>query len=76
MRPLGVCKAKSIGIKKQPLKAVFHITDETQFPFVGAGLLAKASCQATSILTVPPPSRASPLPQGIFGVFRSVYSPR
>ncbi|MDT9678522.1 hypothetical protein F6R97_28895 [Pseudomonas sp. JV414] len=30
---------------------------------VGAGLLAKAVCQATSMLTVPPSSRASPLPQ-------------
>ncbi|PQP02586.1 hypothetical protein C5612_18510 [Pseudomonas frederiksbergensis] len=32
---------------------------------VGAGLLAKAVCQTTSILTVPPSSRASPLPQGL-----------
>ncbi|CAI8832690.1 hypothetical protein EMIT0P218_200023 [Pseudomonas sp. IT-P218] len=31
---------------------------------MGAGLLAKAECQATSILDVPAPSRASPLPQG------------
>ncbi|AWM93386.1 hypothetical protein DJ564_22690 [Pseudomonas sp. 31-12] len=30
---------------------------------VGAGLLAKASCQSTSALTDTPPSRASPLPQ-------------
>jgi len=29
---------------------------------VGAGLLAKAVCQSTSILTDAPPSRASPLP--------------
>jgi len=37
---------------------------------VGAGLLAKAVCQATSMLTVPPTSRASriaapPLPHGL-----------
>ncbi|MNG02509.1 hypothetical protein D3C84_855410 [compost metagenome] len=25
-------EAKSIGIKKQPMKAVFHVTDETLFP--------------------------------------------
>ncbi|PCM51695.1 hypothetical protein CP335_01290 [Pseudomonas fluorescens] len=31
---------------------------------VGAGLLAKASCQAPPMLDVPPSSRASPLPQG------------
>ncbi|OXR34029.1 hypothetical protein PSJE_18730 [Pseudomonas jessenii] len=30
---------------------------------VGAGLLAKASCQSTSMLNVSPYSRASPLPQ-------------
>ncbi|MDT9678514.1 hypothetical protein F6R97_28855 [Pseudomonas sp. JV414] len=30
---------------------------------VGAGLLAKAVCQTTSMLDVQPPSRASPLPQ-------------
>ncbi|TNF82242.1 hypothetical protein FGE05_14305 [Pseudomonas sp. ICMP22404] len=29
---------------------------------VGAGLLAKAVCQATSMSTMPPSSRASPLP--------------
>ncbi|TPG74131.1 hypothetical protein EAH78_24645 [Pseudomonas arsenicoxydans] len=33
-------------------------------PPVGAGLLAKASCQSIFILVDPPPSRASPLPQG------------
>jgi len=32
---------------------------------VGAGLLAKAQCQAMMMLNVPPPSRASPLPQGL-----------
>ncbi|POA23877.1 hypothetical protein C1894_17395 [Pseudomonas sp. FW305-3-2-15-E-TSA2] len=32
---------------------------------VGAGLLAKASVQSTLPLNVRPPSRASPLPQGI-----------
>ncbi|PMZ76570.1 hypothetical protein C1X65_10425 [Pseudomonas sp. FW305-70] len=31
---------------------------------VGAGLLAKAECQSTSLSTGSPPSRASPLPQG------------
>ncbi|RBL72678.1 hypothetical protein C3E98_003990 [Pseudomonas sp. MWU13-2625] len=31
---------------------------------VGAGLLAKASCQSTSMLNDPPHSRASPLPHG------------
>jgi hypothetical protein len=30
---------------------------------VGASLLAKAQCQAMTMLTVPPPSRAGPLPQ-------------
>ncbi|TPG95190.1 hypothetical protein EAH72_13980 [Pseudomonas caspiana] len=30
---------------------------------VGAGLLAKADCQSTSMVNVRPPSRASPLPQ-------------
>ncbi|QAY92099.1 hypothetical protein CUN63_20210 [Pseudomonas sp. ACM7] len=34
---------------------------------VGAGLLAKAACQSTSMLNVKPHSRASPLPQGIRG---------
>ncbi|PQP06668.1 hypothetical protein C5612_02625 [Pseudomonas frederiksbergensis] len=34
----------------------------TQNP-VGAGLLANAECQSTSMLNVQPPSRASPLPQ-------------
>ncbi|RBL70357.1 hypothetical protein C3E98_014925 [Pseudomonas sp. MWU13-2625] len=33
------------------------------FPHVGAGLLAKASCQAIDVSTDPPHSRASPLPQ-------------
>ncbi|APV42865.1 hypothetical protein PFAS1_27460 [Pseudomonas frederiksbergensis] len=33
-------------------------------PNVGAGLLAKASCQSISMLPDPPLSRASPLPQG------------
>ncbi|RYM42455.1 hypothetical protein EVS84_08350 [Pseudomonas koreensis] len=31
---------------------------------VGASLLAKAPDQAIKMLNVPPPSRASPLPQG------------
>ncbi|APV38983.1 hypothetical protein PFAS1_06370 [Pseudomonas frederiksbergensis] len=31
---------------------------------VGAGLLAKAECQSTSMVNVRPHSRASPLPQG------------
>ncbi|KAA0982481.1 metal ABC transporter ATP-binding protein, partial [Pseudomonas sp. ANT_J28] len=31
---------------------------------MGAGLLAKAECQLTSMLPDTPPSRASPLPQG------------
>ncbi|AUM71678.1 hypothetical protein C0J56_24440 [Pseudomonas fluorescens] len=35
---------------------------------MGAGLLAKASCQLTSPSTDPPHSRASPLPQGFSGV--------
>ncbi|KAB0503604.1 hypothetical protein F7R14_17815 [Pseudomonas lini] len=39
----------------------------TQNP-VGAGLLAKAVGQATSMFTVPPSSRASPLPQGFVRV--------
>ncbi|MBU0822557.1 MAG: hypothetical protein KKC24_27295, partial [Gammaproteobacteria bacterium] len=34
---------------------------------VGASLLAKASCQSTSISTDTPPSRAGSLPQGIVG---------
>jgi len=33
---------------------------------VGAGLLAKAECQAPFLLDVPASSRASPLPQLIF----------
>ncbi|PMU07267.1 hypothetical protein C1Y11_28210 [Pseudomonas sp. FW305-20] len=33
-------------------------------PSVGAGLLAKAVGQSTSMLNVKPHSRASPLPQG------------
>ncbi|PQP02706.1 hypothetical protein C5612_18075 [Pseudomonas frederiksbergensis] len=33
---------------------------------VGAGLLAKAVGQFASLLNVPPSSRASPLPQGIY----------
>ncbi|PCM50706.1 hypothetical protein CP335_04555 [Pseudomonas fluorescens] len=32
---------------------------------MGAGLLAKAVCQSTSVLNVRPHSRASPLSQGI-----------
>ncbi|MNO83676.1 hypothetical protein D3C76_749950 [compost metagenome] len=39
-------------------------------PNVGAGLLAKAECQSTSLLNVRPYSRASPLPQGGLGVVR------
>ncbi len=35
---------------------------------VGAGLLAKAVYQATMMPTDTPSSRASPLPQGIWGV--------
>ncbi|TPG79008.1 hypothetical protein EAH78_10110 [Pseudomonas arsenicoxydans] len=37
-------------------------------PNVGAGLLAKASCQSTSTLNDTPPSRASPLPHLNWGV--------
>ena len=33
---------------------------------VGASLLAKAVCHAMMVLDVPPPSRASPLPQGLW----------
>ncbi|TBN44245.1 hypothetical protein EYC95_16515 [Pseudomonas sp. BGI-2] len=40
---------------------------------VGAGLLAKAVVQSTSMLNDPPPSRASPLPQGSI-VMMSPYS--
>ncbi|TWR47184.1 hypothetical protein DA482_00960 [Pseudomonas fluorescens] len=38
------------------------------YPNVGAGLLAKAVCQPMHRSTDPPPSRASPLPQGFGGV--------
>ena len=37
---------------------------------VGAGLLAKAMYQATSMLIVPPSSRASPLPHGLRLTYR------
>ncbi|CAI8959647.1 hypothetical protein EMIT093MI4_80035 [Pseudomonas sp. IT-93MI4] len=40
---------------------------------MGAGLLAKAVCQSTSVLNDWPPSRASPLPQRIFGIPATVY---
>ncbi|RON73884.1 hypothetical protein BK675_17430 [Pseudomonas fluorescens] len=33
---------------------------------VGASLLAKADCQAMTMLTVPTPSRANSLPQGFW----------
>ncbi|TKJ74737.1 hypothetical protein PspCFBP13508_01305 [Pseudomonas sp. CFBP13508] len=33
---------------------------------VGASLLAKAQCQAMTMLNVPPPSRAGSLPQGFW----------
>ncbi|TNB93035.1 hypothetical protein FHG55_22365 [Pseudomonas jessenii] len=39
--------------------------DDRLSPLVGAGLLAKAVGQSTEALNVIPPSRASPLPQGI-----------
>ncbi|PTS96727.1 hypothetical protein DBR24_18420 [Pseudomonas sp. HMWF006] len=42
---------------------------------VGAGLLAKAVCHSTAMLTDPMPSRASPLPQG-FPVFERLISMR
>ncbi|KAA8742376.1 hypothetical protein FE275_05040 [Pseudomonas koreensis] len=41
---------------------------------VGAGLLAKASCQSTSMLNDRPLSRASPLPQG--GIAKHLLSYR
>ncbi|OYQ04272.1 hypothetical protein B7L09_26125 [Pseudomonas mandelii] len=40
---------------------------------MGAGLLAKAVCQSTSMLNDTPLSRASPLPQGCCGVAESAY---
>ncbi|QBR29921.1 hypothetical protein E3Z29_04910 [Pseudomonas sp. S150] len=43
---------------------------------VGAGLLAKGSCQSTLISFDPPHSRASPLPQGIGGEFERVVCSR
>jgi hypothetical protein len=43
-----------------PNNAAMSITAEP----VGAGLPAKAACQATRMLDVPFSSRASPLPQG------------
>ncbi|PQO98039.1 hypothetical protein C5612_28645 [Pseudomonas frederiksbergensis] len=39
--------------------------EQTLHPPVGAGLLAKAARQSTSMLPVRPLSRASPLPQWI-----------
>ncbi|POA27156.1 hypothetical protein C1894_07195 [Pseudomonas sp. FW305-3-2-15-E-TSA2] len=44
---------------------------------MGAGLLAKASCQAIQISTDPPLSRASPLPQGspVFNELLTCLSP-
>ncbi|TLG91549.1 metal ABC transporter ATP-binding protein, partial [Pseudomonas edaphica] len=36
-------------------------------PNVGAGLPAIAVCQSLDLFTDPPPSRASPLPQGFGG---------
>ncbi|RBL72327.1 hypothetical protein C3E98_007210 [Pseudomonas sp. MWU13-2625] len=41
-----------------------RIRCQNKNPPVGAGLLAKAACQATSALNDPPLSRASPLPLG------------
>ncbi|RQO46664.1 hypothetical protein DBR46_26425 [Pseudomonas sp. KBW05] len=41
---------------------------------VGAGLLAKAADQLAHVLTDPPHSRASPLPQGICVVAASLCS--
>ncbi len=43
---------------------VDHGIQEIPRIIVGAGLLAKALCQTTSPVADPPPSRASPLPQG------------
>ena len=43
---------------------------ESQQLHVGEGLLANAECQSPTLLTDPPHSRASPLPQGT-----CVYSP-
>ncbi|TBN33713.1 hypothetical protein EYC95_27855 [Pseudomonas sp. BGI-2] len=40
-----------------------HLKTEETTPNVGAGLLAKASCQTTLMSTDTTPSRASPLPQ-------------
>ncbi|CAI8781411.1 hypothetical protein D9M71_849860 [compost metagenome] len=43
------------------------LSENTQ-NLVGAGLLAKAVCQATMVSTDTTLSRASPLPQGVVGV--------
>ncbi|MCW0921299.1 hypothetical protein OK411_12990 [Pseudomonas sp. RG1] len=43
---------------------------------VGASLLAKADCQAMTMLTVPPPSRAGSLPQGFLVAMKMVDLPR
>ncbi|POF38587.1 hypothetical protein B0D71_30260 [Pseudomonas laurylsulfativorans] len=43
---------------------------------MGAGLLAKAACQSTSMLNVRPLSRASPLPQkALFQTSERITSP-
>ncbi|PKA72729.1 hypothetical protein ATI02_5811 [Pseudomonas baetica] len=42
---------------------------------VGAGLLAKAVCRSTMMLADLTPSRASPLPQGLFGAFEVDFMP-
>ncbi|KAB0502153.1 hypothetical protein F7R14_20945 [Pseudomonas lini] len=52
-RGVGICHGLS-GQADQALICTVH---------VGAGLLAKAVCQTTSMLTMLPFSRASPLPQ-------------
>nr|POA15387.1 hypothetical protein C1892_06430 [Pseudomonas sp. MPBD7-1] len=42
---------------------------------MGAGLLAMTAAPSTSISTDPPQSRASSLPQGIWGEFKSCSHP-
>ncbi|TPG74962.1 hypothetical protein EAH78_22295 [Pseudomonas arsenicoxydans] len=43
---------------------------------VGAGLLAKAACQTTSLPNVSPPSRASPLPHGLCSIWKVIRTRR
>ncbi|MCE6979284.1 hypothetical protein EI534_18270 [Pseudomonas frederiksbergensis] len=43
---------------------------------MGASLLAKAVCHSTLMVNVMAPSRASPLPQGIFGAHTIYVSPQ